>query len=676
MTADIAPHGAAQEVDELTNKLWNAAMRYLQIGWSIIPLRLSDKKPAIAWREYQERQATEEEVQSWFDNGVPDGQGGFTKLFGLAVVTGHISNLVVADCDNQDALTYAVTEAGLFSLLTVSTTRGQHLYFKHPGGSERVSNKAGGVGTDWPDVAGFDLRGDGGYVVAPPSVKFDKDGKFQHIYTFNCPDEEVENFAASLPVWPGVRSKTAPTRNPVGEWSFDNLNLSAIKSYGQTVWEEASKRVEALGRKLREGDGRNPWMVRYIGECVSSGMDEDQSRVAGQQFQSEFYSPELSKNEFESVLMSVVASDKRNHPEKYAEKEKYNSKNDTRKERANAIRLIKPSNLAQLRRMSGGRQYLIDPFVPPGSIIQVVGFNGHGKSLWLLYMLWAASRGESFGSAHVDAPVKALYLDFEGSSATLSGRIDVCEEMIGEMSDNLTIWNANVADDSMCLNQGGEMVKLASLIEEVKPQIVVLDTVRQAWLGLEENSPHSWVKVNDAAMAIRNAGMTAILVHHRNKPNMQGHGREAGSTMQLKDLDVQIIVTKVVEDIDQAKREAAMPDDATYVTDFYGARCTAWSYLRRSMPADANLKMVFEISFGKLRQATDNHVTTYIGLGQDKATGKWVTVSSLTPKQKAIAMGKHHIDLETICDRTGVSQPTVMAWLKEQRKLEDGNATQ
>ena len=42
------------------------------------------------------------------------------------------------------------------------TARGRHLYFKMPGAP--VRNSAGKVG------AGIDVRGDGGYVLAPPSV--------------------------------------------------------------------------------------------------------------------------------------------------------------------------------------------------------------------------------------------------------------------------------------------------------------------------------------------------------------------------------------------------------------------------------------------------------------------------------------------------------------------------
>jgi hypothetical protein len=649
-------------LDGFKGKVWEAAMAYLQAGLSIIPIRFSDKKPALEWKEYQDRQPTEEEVTSWFEDGVPSGNGGLTKVFNIAIITGKISGLVVVDCDNQDALTYAVSEAGLFSMLTVATTRGQHIYFKHPG--DRVQCKAGGLGRDWPAVSGLDLRGDGGYVVAPPSVKLNSEGKFIHEYKFNCPHDEVENFLSSLPVFPGVKIRTKQV--PVGEWSFDNLQLSAVKTYGESVWDDMKERVDSLGRKLRDGDGRNPWLVRYVGECVATGMDEGQARAAAEQFQSEFFSPTLDAVETESVISSVIRTDKLNHPEKYVEQEKYDNKTEQRKSRADAIRLIRPNNLAQLKKMSAGKKFLIDPFIPPQSIIQVVGFNGHGKSLWLMSLLWAAAKGRSFGSAHVDGKIKALYLDFEGSVTTLNERTERCENMIGEMDDNFTIWNANVSGDDLPLTDGDAIIRLQEIINDVQPQLVVLDTVRQAWSGMEENSPHSWVKVNHLAMTLRNAGMSVVLVHHRNKPNMQGHGREAGSTAQLKDLDLQIIVTKVVADLDQAKREAAIPDSSTSIADFSGGTSTAWSYLRRTLPNTAILKMVFELSFGKQRQATENHVTTYVGMAEDKLTGRWTTVSSLTPIQKSHALKLSGMSVTDIAERIGVSQPTVNGWLNKQ----------
>lgn len=86
----------------------------------------------------------------------------------VAVRTGAASELVVVDVDpahGGDA-TMRDLEANNGTLpptRTISTpSGGRHLYFRHPGGT--VRNDAGRV-----LGRGVDLRGDGGYVVAPPS---------------------------------------------------------------------------------------------------------------------------------------------------------------------------------------------------------------------------------------------------------------------------------------------------------------------------------------------------------------------------------------------------------------------------------------------------------------------------------------------------------------------------
>lgn len=86
----------------------------------------------------------------------------------VAVRTGQVSGLVVVDIDPDhggDATLAGLVDAHgpLPSGRTVRTgSGGQHLYFRHPGGL--VRNDTGRrIGP------GVDIRGDGGYVIAPPS---------------------------------------------------------------------------------------------------------------------------------------------------------------------------------------------------------------------------------------------------------------------------------------------------------------------------------------------------------------------------------------------------------------------------------------------------------------------------------------------------------------------------
>ncbi len=136
----------------------SAALDYLRRGWSVIPIRAHDKRPAIRWLEFQQRHASEDEVRDWFQRW-PDGNVG--------IVTGVVSGIVVLDIDPKHdgdvSLAGLIREHGPLPQTIEAQTGGggRHIYFAHPGGV--VHNKVG-------LAPGMDLRGDGGCVVAPPSV--------------------------------------------------------------------------------------------------------------------------------------------------------------------------------------------------------------------------------------------------------------------------------------------------------------------------------------------------------------------------------------------------------------------------------------------------------------------------------------------------------------------------
>lgn len=88
----------------------------------------------------------------------------------IGIPTGAINNLVIVDVDGADgeaSLRRMIEKYGpLPATKKVTTGRGYQLYFKHPGG--KVKSKAP-LCADYPHV---DSRGDGGYVVAAPSLHY------------------------------------------------------------------------------------------------------------------------------------------------------------------------------------------------------------------------------------------------------------------------------------------------------------------------------------------------------------------------------------------------------------------------------------------------------------------------------------------------------------------------
>ena len=142
------------------------AQRLLGLALSVIPVprprgaatpgRPGDGKvPAIKWRDYQTRLPTEQELREWF-GGPP---------MNLAVVTGGVSGVVVVDADSTEALGWC-TQHLPYTPWQTQTLRGFHLWYRHPG--VQVANRAR-IETRNGRLA-VDVRGDGGYVIAPGSV--------------------------------------------------------------------------------------------------------------------------------------------------------------------------------------------------------------------------------------------------------------------------------------------------------------------------------------------------------------------------------------------------------------------------------------------------------------------------------------------------------------------------
>jgi DNA-binding CsgD family transcriptional regulator len=110
------------------------------------------KHPCIPnWKEYQTRRPTPEELAGWkkkFPNS------------NWAIITGQVVGIVVLDVDGPEGAE-AVKGKHLPLTWAVSTGKGTHYYFLHPGFP---------VGNGVRVLPGVDIRGDGGYAVAPGSV--------------------------------------------------------------------------------------------------------------------------------------------------------------------------------------------------------------------------------------------------------------------------------------------------------------------------------------------------------------------------------------------------------------------------------------------------------------------------------------------------------------------------
>ncbi len=113
------------------------------------------KMPLVAWDEWKARLTKAAEAEGWW------------KKFpgaNVGVTCGGHSGVFVVDADNEDALKYMESLGVVPGLtLTARTGRGYQFYFLWPSDGFAVSNSLGQI------MPGLDIKGSGGYVVAPPS---------------------------------------------------------------------------------------------------------------------------------------------------------------------------------------------------------------------------------------------------------------------------------------------------------------------------------------------------------------------------------------------------------------------------------------------------------------------------------------------------------------------------
>lgn len=202
----------------MDHTLLERAREYVERGFSVIPLKSRSKKPVLpSWKEYQHRRPTDDQLIHWFGNGCN---------YNIGIVTGQISNLMVIDLDSGNAVELA-RSLGLPPSPMVKTGRGYHAYCSYIEGVRNFQKRA-----DLPEI---DLRAEGGYVVAPPSIH-----------------------------------ETGTPYEWVNGCSLDDYPLPPIPAWLTASTPEDKQPLSALYKCVEKGE-RNNALVRLVGSWVYDG---------------------------------------------------------------------------------------------------------------------------------------------------------------------------------------------------------------------------------------------------------------------------------------------------------------------------------------------------------------------------------------------------------------------
>ena len=155
---------------------------YAALGWSVVPVRPGEKMPAVPWTPFQRTCATPAQLHDWFAVGG----------YGIGIVTGAISGMFVLDFDGEDGqalLSRLEREHGALPATPNAFTPGGglHVVLQHPGRP---------IPTRKNVLPGLDVRGDGGFIVAHPSMH-----RLGRRYEWDADTHPEDVLIAAAPNW-------------------------------------------------------------------------------------------------------------------------------------------------------------------------------------------------------------------------------------------------------------------------------------------------------------------------------------------------------------------------------------------------------------------------------------------------------------------------------------------
>lgn len=252
-TAEQAPFdGMNSVIAPRTSDRLSVVLDLHDWGLTVIPLKPRSKIAAVSWKDFQSSKPTLDQVQNWFAEETERNVG---------ILTGASSGIVVLDIDADRGGEESVAKLGpLPRTATVKTGRGTHYYFQHPGFD--VPNQA-------DMLPGVDLRGDGGYVVAPPSVH--ENGS---AYKWETGLDE----ASLAPIPESVLTFVTRRKDGADADCDPTTNTSASTPYGLRALSEECDALSKLPKGARNHDLNIA--ACKIGQLIGAGeLDEAEARA-------------------------------------------------------------------------------------------------------------------------------------------------------------------------------------------------------------------------------------------------------------------------------------------------------------------------------------------------------------------------------------------------------------
>lgn len=244
---------------------------YAEYGFSVIPLRRGDasKKPAVEWKKYQDEYPSDLELIRW-DAG----------SYNIGIVTGRLSNVVVVDIDGEAGIETLKRFGGFPSNIPrVKTAKGWHFYFAYPEGLDFELRGFAGKTISGEVLEGIDLRAEGNYITAPPSVHA-SGHKYYWDRDLIFPLPDFAKYAGWIierqkpKVWQKavIHTNSLEINHAYVKAAYEN-EIDKLRSAGQGGRNDALNRCAfALARFIGQGINENDLRHRLLNTALEMGL--------------------------------------------------------------------------------------------------------------------------------------------------------------------------------------------------------------------------------------------------------------------------------------------------------------------------------------------------------------------------------------------------------------------
>ncbi len=291
-----------KENNKYVESMIEAAEKYIHSGIKVLPCK--NGKPMVPWANYHYE--------------MDDIRLSLLTCDSIAILTGEL--FCVVDCDNVDSISWA--EENLpSSPIRVVTRRGVHIYFK---GDTTIRNSASAMGVD--------VRGQGGYVIAPPSLR--KDGKLyrpviqdgfdessdfdlfiKYISTGNDLTTQLPSLSQSIPLIKSLSSINKKLKpRDASQWSITSITDNDNFTIDMDIVPDSLSYHDIEMEALSEGQGRNARVAQLVGLYIYDGLSKYEILNRLLTWNESMTNP-LDMSELLKTMESLLRTHERNHNE-------------------------------------------------------------------------------------------------------------------------------------------------------------------------------------------------------------------------------------------------------------------------------------------------------------------------------------------------------------------------